>query len=347
MNVEPATIPTVRRLHEAAAAAAVMGSPFYAALITEATRDFQRGGIVARLLAGERARSSRLGVRLMAPLHNLALSGAEPALAAAFPSCGGDGDAERAWSAAARAIEAHFERVGRLFDAVPQTNEPARSMPLLAALLHVVAHCAKPVRLYEIGASAALNSRLDAFSYEGDGWRWGDPSSPLLLRNRTRANAPRNLDAFLAIEERRACDLHPLDLERPKDVRFLQSYVWADQLERFDRLRDAIAAARRIPMAIDRADAREWLASEVALRDGYLTVVMQSALFEHLPQDVRTTIVDRIQRLGFAATHAGPFAWVRMEAAASAYETRATIWPDGDDALLATSDGHAQGIAWE
>ncbi len=322
-----------------------MGSPFYGELIGYAADDAEAGGIVARILDAERGASSRLGVRLMAPLHNLALSGSEPALAAHFPSCGGDGDARAAWDAARDALTRKFDDVAALFDAVPQTNEPARSMVLLAGLLHAVAATHKPVRLFEIGASAGLNARLDAYAYEGEGWRFGDPASPLVLRNRIASGMPKHLDVALQIVERRACDVEPRDIGDERDRRFLQSYVWADQTERFERLRLAFEAASRIRLTIDRADAREWL-RRLTLQRERVTVVMHSAMFEHLSPGVRDGIEAAIRALAVEATPDAPFAWLRMEDARGTYETRVTLWPSGGDTLVSTSDGHAQGIVW-
>lgn len=323
-----------------------MGSPFYGSLLAYAAADIENGGVVQKLLRDGRGENTRAGVRLMAALHNLALSGKEPALAEHFPSTGGDGDAQSAWRCAALAIERNFEEVTALFDAIPQTNEPARAMLLSAAILHAIAQRRMPVRLFEIGASAALNARLDAFSYDSNGVRWGDPSSVLTLRNRIMSGEPNHVDEPLVVVERRACDLHPLDIESDDDCRFLQSYVWADQVERFDRLRRGIAAARALPVRVDAMDALQWMKRSVAVAGGALTVVMHSAMLEHVSPAERAGIEERIHLIGESATDVAPFAWVRMEEADGRYETRVTLWPNKRETLIATSNGHAQGIRW-
>ena len=85
---------------------------------------------------------------------------------------------------------------GELFDRTPQTNEVARSMPLLGGLLAIVDATRLPVALLDVGSSAGLNLRLDRYRYEGDGWFWGDPHSPLVLRNETISGQPRTPGKF-------------------------------------------------------------------------------------------------------------------------------------------------------
>ena len=59
----------------------------------------------------------------------------------------------------------------------PQTNEVGRAASLGVGLAEITRQTGLPVRLFEIGASGGLLSRLDRFWYESDGRGWGDPSS--------------------------------------------------------------------------------------------------------------------------------------------------------------------------
>ena len=252
----------------------------------------------------------------MGALHYLALSGESPELAARFPSCGGDGDAGAIWELAQELLVSREERIGELFDETPQTNEVLRGTVLSAGLCAFARTSGLPLRLFEIGASAGLNTRLRSDDY--------------------------------VIAERAACDLHPLDINDEKDRLRLLSFVWADDAERIARLHEAIDAARNVPLVVERADMFEWLSQRVEPKAGFATAVMQSVVADHLSKDERARLAHIIEAIGERATTQSPFAWLRMEfdRPTRRYQTRLRIWPDGDDQLIASSTGHAREIEW-
>jgi hypothetical protein len=341
--------PVVRRLEQQVEAFAAMGSALYARVTMRLLGDYRARGVTYDFFTNvpERAALSTPGVRLLGALHYLALSGEAPQLAAHLPSCGGDGDAEAIWEHVQALLLEHEPRIGALFVQTPQTNEVARATVLLAGHCAVARETQFPIRLFEIGASAGLNSRLDRYRYEGDGWSWGDPASTLVLRNRTRSGAPVLMEKFL-IAERAACDLHPLDVRSAQDRTRLLSFVWSDQAERFARLRAAFEVAQTVPLAVERADMFAWLIDRVAPKPGSATVVMHSVMTEHLTKDDRARLAAIISSIGATATDDAPFATVTMEFALESrlYETRVTLWPGAQSQLIARSDGHAQGIEW-
>lgn len=321
-----------------------MGSPFYGTILQRASEAFEHDSQLRALLEAHDA--PRIGLHLVYAAHFRALRG-EPSLRAHFASTGGDGDAEAAW----RAIHADIAHAPDAYDTLlarpVQTNEVARAMPLLAALLHVAARTRLPMRLFEAGSSAGLLLRLDRYAYAGDGWRWGDPNSPLELRNRTQGGAPANLDAPLSIVQRRGCDLNPLDAASAQDAAALLSFVWPDQPERFVRLQRAIEIARTLPVTIDRAAAQTWIENEVRPQESNVTVVMHSVMMEHLSEADRGALVAAVESAAQRATPPAPIAWVRMEVAEEGYETRATLWPPREETVIALSDGHAQNLRWD
>ena len=332
-----------------AASCAAMGSPFYGVLFDEAAKDYRNGGPVRAFFNADprRRHASRIGLRLGGALQLRALEGSAPGLAAHFPSTGGDGDAAAAWSEARRLLAENAGRFGELFDRTPQTNEVARSMPLLGGLLAIVAATRLPVALLDVGSSAGLNLRLDRYRYEGDGWSWGDAASPLVLRNETASGRPQHLDVRPQIVERAGCDLHPLDVTSERDCMELRSFVWPDQGERFARLDAAIAVARRVPAEIERADFLQWIPRRVVPRENAVTIVMHSVVTEHLAEPVCDAMRAAIETACAAATDARPMAWLRMEPdAGMSYETRVTLWPTREERTIARSNGHAQAIAW-
>ncbi len=205
-----------------------MGSPFTAGFIREALIDYCNGAPVRDLLDAYQ-HYSRPALNLAGAFHYLALGG-EPTLSKHYPTTGGDGDAKGAW-AAARDILAHSTgRVEHLFRGVVQTNEPARSMPILGAFLFVASEISMPIRIFEVGASAGLNLRFDCYRYAAADWQWGGSASPLVLCNRTRQGRPKHLDARLTVVDRRGCDVSPIDTGRPDDILRLESFVCQTRL---------------------------------------------------------------------------------------------------------------------
>ena len=324
---------------------AFMGSNLYGALCRLAARAYERDTDL-RALLDRHTHRSRLVLRLLGAAHFRALQGSAPEVARHFPSTGGDGDAEAAWNAILSDVRANTALYGELLARPVQTNEVARAMPVLAAMLAVADATNLPLRIFEIGSSAGLILNFDRSRYSGDGWSWGDASSPLHLRNRASGGAPAFLDAHLEVASRAACDLHPLDVCKDVDADTLLSFVWPDQSERFERLKAAIEITRAHPVRIEAGDGIEWIGSSAAPVSGSATVALHTVVTEHMPQHTRQALSATISQLGRQATQDAPFAWVRMEPGQRGYQTAATLWPGEREIEVAVSDGHAQDLRW-
>jgi hypothetical protein len=122
-----------------------------------------------------------------------------------------------------------------------QTNEPARC----SVLLPILARLPQPLALLEVGASAGLCLLPDRYGYEYGTHRIepaiaGAPVFPCKV-----TGAVPLPEAVPRIVWRRGIDLNPIDL-RPEDgAAWLEILVWPGQQERTQRLRAAIAIARR------------------------------------------------------------------------------------------------------
>ena len=333
------------RLELQAQACGSMGSAFTAALIQAALSDYRKDGKVRDLLDSY-PHYPRPGLNLAAALHYLALEG-ESTLSKHYPSVGGDGDGLAAWSAGQSILAQDRDRVERLFTRNVQTNEPARSMPILAASLWVAAQFNLPIRLFEVGAGAGLNLRFDHYRYEEADWSWGDADSALVLHNSTKQGRPKDVHASLKVIERRGCDLRPIDLGNSSERLSLQSFVWPDQTDRLDRLRAAIRAAEDIPVTIDAERFSTWLQREVRCGGGYVTVIMHTVVEEHMSANERAELNEAIAEHAEEASPRAPLAHVRMELNEGRYCTKVTAWSGSTLATtICTSDGHAQGIIW-
>ena len=307
------------RLEQQIEAFGTMGSQLYQHALERALADYRARGVMYRFFEKNPARKgmSTPGVRLMAAFYYLALTGDAPEIARLLPSCGGPaGKWDELWVAMHSRLESDGERIGELFARTPQTNEVLRATVLSAGLSAFARTTGLPLRLFEIGASAGLNTRITSGDY--------------------------------VIAERAACDLHPLDIHSEEDCTRLLSYVWADDGERIALLRQAIERARTLPLTVEQADMFEWLPRRVEPRAGYATVVMQSVVADHLSKDERARLWGIIEAIGATASSASPFAWLRMEfdRPTRRYETRLRAWPGGYDELIASSTGHARSIEW-
>jgi hypothetical protein len=335
-----------------------LGSPLYAGLLAHAGDDIDRGGVLADVLAGHEDDTgpSALALRLAGAVHRIVLSGRAPKLAAYYPSVGGVSDADAAWPHFRQTVNDNGAEIHALLVSPPQTNEVGRSAILLGALLQLTATYGLPIRLLEVGASAGLNLRLDAFRFElAPDLIVGDPASTVVLHE-PWAQPPTHwppTDRTLDIVERRGCDPDPADpLTRDGQLR-LASYVWPDQVERLARLRGAFDVAARVSAPVERASAAEFLAHELAeVRRGVITVVWHSVVWQYLDKPERIAVLDLLAAAGTRATAWEPLAHVAFEPVRPtpdrryAFHGSMTVWPGGAERLIADGQGHGPPVTW-
>jgi hypothetical protein len=280
------------------------------------------------------------------------LSGAAPALAARYPSTGGDGDADGAWEAWFAVVRDRAEEVIPLVARGVQTNEVGRSAALIGGFLAVARETGLPLRLLEVGASAGLNLRWDQFRYRVGGASWGPVGSPVDLGDPFYGPVVPTLAPLEApVTERRGCDLHPLDPTSTEDRLTLLSYVWPDQTTRFANLAGACDVAAEVPVPLDRESGESWVAGQLAeARVGVATVVFHSVMLQYVEAGARRQLLGNIAAAGSRATDKTPLGWLRLEPAgnlASDMEVRLTLWPGGGDRRLAVAHPHGTWVRWE
>jgi len=332
-----------RALVAQARACAGLGSPMYAELLLRAADD--PDGTVAGVLGDRTGSGFILG--MLGTVHRIVLEGRAPELAAHYPTAGGTRDPLRAWPAFRDVLAGHAAEVREGAADPPQTNEVGRAAPLVGGLLVVAGATGLPVRLLEIGASAGLNLRADRFRLLHEGGAYG-PESPVVLPGAWRGLPP--VDAPLAIAERRGCDPSPVDATSPDGRRRLLSYVWPDQAERVARLRAAFEVAARVPAAVVRAGAAEFL-DGLAPERGVVTVVWHSTMRAYLSPDEAARVDRHIGDAGAAATGDAPVARLSFEGrdpsrldAVQVVTLR--LWPGGGPAVLGEGPAHGLPTTW-
>jgi len=285
-------------------------------------------------------------LRLLGALHELVLSGEEPALADVYPTVSRAASAAQAWPLVREAMAARHDRLAAFMTHALQTNEVGRAACLFPGFLMVSLETGLDLRCFEIGASAGLNQVWDRFGYRlGDGRLAGDPASPVVLAPAWQGSPPPNGRCPNVIG-RAACDRRPVDLEQPEARQRLKSYVWPDQFDRLARLEAAIALAREAKIVVDEEDAVTWTERRVGILAGAATVLFHSVMWDYLPAESQAALKDCIEGLGALARPNAPFAWLRMESDDVMYTLRLTLWPGGESRLLAVVHPHGAWVDW-
>lgn len=327
------------------------GSPFNGAMLARMAADLEAGGPVGELLAPWQGASRRrifdeaAPIRLANAFTHLAMGDEAPELSRVYPRDGWAGDADAAWDVARALIGPWREHLAAFMGHEPQTNEVRRSGVLLGGFLTVAAETSLPLRTFEIGASAGLNLHWDRFHYRLGESEWGDPGAAVRVPVDWSGPLP-PLDVRPQVIARAACDRRPTDLADPAQRRRLLACVWPDQFDRLDRSRAAIDVALAQGVRVEAADALDWVRARVRPQAGVATVLYHSIFWQYLPAGTREGLAQAIAELGAAAAADAPLAWLRMEPPPdnlAVVELRLTLWPGGEDRLLAEVHPHG---AW-
>jgi len=246
---------------------------------------------------------------ILAALHDLALAGRAPALAAAYAA--GDGDA-----AAGAAIEVLL----RMTDSVAavavrrkvRADETGRGAVLYPAIAEAARRAgADAVGLIDVGCSAGLNLTTDRVSITYDnGQSLGDPSSPVQLTASIVGGRPVPAGAMPDVVARVGVDLDPVDVTDPEEARWLRACLWPGQPERAARLEAEMALAATDPPLLLRGDAVDVLPGAFArVPAGALPVVITTWALSQVPLESRLRFLHRLDE---AATGRA-VAWVSAE----------------------------------
>jgi hypothetical protein len=261
-----------------------------------------------RAIEGAPPRQRRPAV-ILAALHDLALAGRAPALAAAYAAADGD--------AAARAA---IDTLLRMTDSVVaiaarrpvRDNETGRCPVLYPAVAEAARRVgANAVGLIDVGCSAGLNLNVDRVGITySNGQSLGDPSSPVQLAASIVGDRPVPARAIPEVVTRIGVDLDPVDVTDADNVRWLRACLAPDQLERAARLEAELALAATAPPLLLPGDAVEVLPDALARVPAHaLPVVTTTWALSRLPLDSRLRFLHRLD----AAATGRTVAWVSVE----------------------------------
>ena len=189
-----------------------------------------------------------------------------------------------------------------------QTNEVQRSWVLLPCFLRAAELLgADELDVVELGPSAGLNLVWDRYRYAYEAGGWGPADAPLRLAGYERTPVPeRLLDLVPRVRRRVGIDVAPVDVTTDEGARLLESFVWAGQAERVDRLRRAIDVVRASPPVLVRGDIGDELPGVLEDRP---TIVFQTAVFGYLDDatvnSVRATLSEPGRPIAFVSAGGG------------------------------------------
>jgi hypothetical protein len=260
-------------------------------------------------------------LRLLAALHFLVLDG------------------RASWDAVGAALEQHATFLRRFTaEQDVQTNEVQRAWALLPGFLSL--YDGRPFDLVELGPSAGLNLVWDRYRYHYATGAWGDDDA-LELTGDDRMPPPAELlRRRVSIARRRGIDLNPVDATGETGARLLESFVWADQHERLERLRRAIETLRSDPPQLVRGDYVDALPPLLADRtDGAQLVVFQTASTMYLESG-------GLERVRAALAEAGPLVFLNAASTDGGFALDVERYPGGEVDRLALFDFHGGWLEW-
>jgi hypothetical protein len=195
---------------------------------------------------------------ILAALHDLALAGQAPALAAAYAAGDGDAAAGAAIDTLLRMTDSVVAIAVRRRTTINQTGHGAVLYPAIAEAARRGG--ANAVGLIDVGCSAGLNLTVDRVGITySNGQALGDPSSPVQLTATVVGDRHIPTRVIPQVVARVGIDLDPLDVTDPDDARWLRACVWPDQPERVARLEAEMALVATAPPLLLSGDALEVL----------------------------------------------------------------------------------------
>jgi hypothetical protein len=246
---------------------------------------------------------------ILAALHDLALAGRAPALAAAYAAADGDAAARAAIDTLLRMTDSVVAIAVRRKTRTDETGRCAVLYPAIAEAARRVG--ANAVGLIDVGCSAGLNLNVDRVGIAySNRQSLGDPSSPVQLPCSAVGHRPIPTRTMPEVVARVGVDLDPVDVTDADDARWLRACQWPDQPERIARLQAEIALAATAPPLLLRGDAIEVLPEAFArVPADALPVVTTTWALSAFPLETRLRFLHRLDE---AATGRA-VAWVSVE----------------------------------
>ena len=244
---------------------------------------------------------------ILAALHDLALAGRAPELAAAYARADGDAAAKAAIDTLLRMTDSVMAIAVRRQVRTNQTGHCAVLYPAIVEAARRVG--ANAVGLIDVGCSAGLNLSVDRVGITySNGQMLGDLSSPVQQSASIVGDQPVPTGAMPEVVARVGVDLDPIDVTDPDDARWLRACVWPDQPGQV--LEAEIALAATDPPLLMQGDAVDVLPDAFArVPADVVPVVTTTWALSRFPLESRLRFLHRLDEAATGRT----VAWVSAE----------------------------------
>jgi hypothetical protein len=246
---------------------------------------------------------------ILAALHDLALAGRAPALAAAYAAADGE-------AAAGAAIDTLLRMTGSVLAIAVRRPVRPYQTGRCAVLYPAIAEAARraganAVGLIDVGCSAGLNLNVDRVGITySNGQSLGDPSSPVKLSASTVGDRPIPARPMPEVLARVGVDRDPVDVTDMEAARWLRACLWPDQPEQAASLEAEMALAATAPPLLLQGDAVEVLPDAFArVPADALPVVTTTWALSRFPLESRLRFLHRLDE----AAAGRAVAWVSAE----------------------------------
>ena len=226
----------------------------------------------------------------------------------------------------------------------PQTNDVRRAAPILAGLNYCLSRYPMSVMLSELGASAGFNLMLDRYSLNAGGTLQPSDDPIVTLSPDWMGVIPAQQP--LKIIDRAGVDINPSNPSDRLDYLRLLSYIWADQCDRLDRIKQI---APHQTTTVEQADAVDWLPNRLSKqRDGTFHFVFHTIALQYYPQESKDKIAHALAQAGERATPDRPLGYMSMEITDDLEGARLTLqlWPGGQVHDVGRADFHGRWVSW-
>jgi len=293
-------------------------------------------------------------LRMAGGLHHLLLSGEDDRLARVYSGQITDqGQVDRL---VCELVETYDHLLLPWLDGPPQTNEAGRSASLMAGLLWLAQRVVPRLDLFELGASAGVNTMLDRYRFTLGETRVGPANSPMQIEPEWRSDAgsPPTAPEGFEIVSVRGCDVAPVDLSNTSSALKLKAYVWPDAPVRMARIDAAIQLAGERAPDLVKQDAGDFVAEMLSRpqEEGTTRAMFHSIMWQYMPASTQDAITDAFEQAGAKATPERPLGWVSLETdpATFRHELKVRYWNGGDDdgatTLLSHAHPHGAWVEW-
>ncbi len=293
-------------------------------------------------------------LRMAGGLHHLLLSGRDDRLARVYSAQ--ITDQAQIDRLVCELVETYDNLLLPWLDGPPQTNEAGRSASIMAGLLWLAQRARPRFELFELGASAGVNTMLERYHFTLGETQVGPPQSPMQIEPEWRgsgASPPAAPDAFEIVDVT-GCDLAPIDLTNPASALNLKAYVWPDAPQRMARIDAAIELANQQAPSLIKMGADAFVAQmlERPHAKGTTRAFFHSIMWQYMPNEAQDAVRAAFEAAGAKATEEKPFAWVSLETDPATFRHELTVryWDgsagNGEPRLLAHAHPHGAWVEW-